>query len=39
MTRYKRKDPEITRRKFINVAVGTTAAVGGVSFLSALGTA
>ena len=39
MTRYKRQDPEITRRKFINVAVGTTAAVGGVSFLSALGTA
>ncbi|GMA17369.1 ubiquinol-cytochrome c reductase iron-sulfur subunit [Deinococcus metallilatus] len=39
MTRYKRQDPEITRRKFINVAVGTTAAVGGVSLLSTLGTA
>lgn len=39
MTRYKRKDPEITRRRFINVAMGTTAAVGGVSLLSALGTA
>lgn len=39
MTRYKRQDPEITRRKFINVAMGTTAAVGGVSLLSTLGTA
>lgn len=38
MTRYKRQDPEITRRKFINVAMGTTAAVGGVSLVSALGT-
>ncbi|MCP2015516.1 rieske iron-sulfur protein [Deinococcus sp. HSC-46F16] len=39
MTRYKRQDPEITRRKFINVAMGTTAAVGGVSLLSTLGAA
>ncbi|MBB5235684.1 Rieske 2Fe-2S domain-containing protein [Deinococcus budaensis] len=39
MTRFKRNDPEITRRKFINVAMGTTAAVGGVSLLSTLGAA
>jgi rieske iron-sulfur protein len=39
MTRYKRQDPELTRRKFINVAMGTTAAVGGVSLLSTLGAA
>lgn len=39
MTRFKRQDPEITRRKFINVAMGTTAAVGGVSLLSTLGVA
>ncbi|GAA0513962.1 ubiquinol-cytochrome c reductase iron-sulfur subunit [Deinococcus depolymerans] len=39
MTRYKKQDPEITRRKFINVAMGTTAAVGTVSLVSALGTA
>ena len=39
MTRYKRQDPEITRRKFINVAMGTTAAVGGVSLISTLGAA
>ncbi|GAA5514647.1 cytochrome b6-f complex iron-sulfur subunit [Deinococcus carri] len=39
MTRYKRQDPELTRRKFINVAMGTAAAVGGVSLISTLGTA
>lgn len=39
MTRYKKQDPEISRRKFINVAMGATAAVGGVSLLSVLGTA
>ncbi|ACO47088.1 ubiquinol-cytochrome c reductase iron-sulfur subunit [Deinococcus deserti] len=39
MTRYRKEDPEITRRKFINVAVGTTATVGVVSLVSALGTA
>ncbi|MBI0447155.1 ubiquinol-cytochrome c reductase iron-sulfur subunit [Deinococcus sp. DB0503] len=39
MTRYKRQDPEISRRKFINVAMGTTAAVGGISLISVLGTA
>ena len=26
MTRYKREDPEMTRRRFINIAMGTTAA-------------
>lgn len=39
MTRYKRQDPELSRRRFINLAMGTTAAVGGVSLLSTLGTA
>jgi len=39
MTRYKREDPEITRRKFINTALGATAAIGTVSLVSALGTA
>lgn len=37
MTRYKAKDPEITRRRFINAAVGGTATVGIVSLLSTLG--
>ena len=37
MTRYKREDPELTRRKFINVALGASAAVGTVSLLSTLG--
>lgn len=39
MTRYKRQDPEMSRRRFINMAMGTTAAVGGVSLLSVLGAA
>ncbi|GGM18761.1 ubiquinol-cytochrome c reductase iron-sulfur subunit [Deinococcus aerophilus] len=39
MTRYRRQDPEITRRKFINVAMGTTATVGVVSLVGVLGTA
>ncbi|WP_216328150.1 ubiquinol-cytochrome c reductase iron-sulfur subunit [Deinococcus aestuarii] len=39
MTRYKRQDPELSRRRFINLAMGTTAAVGGVSLISVLGTA
>lgn len=37
MTKFKRVDPEISRRKFINIALGTTAAVGGVSLITALG--
>ncbi|MXV21256.1 ubiquinol-cytochrome c reductase iron-sulfur subunit [Deinococcus xianganensis] len=39
MTRYKKQDPEITRRKFINVAMGTGAGVGVLSLVSALGSA
>lgn len=39
MTRYKKVDPELTRRRFINVAMGSAATLGGVSLLSALGTA
>lgn len=39
MTRYKKQDPEMTRRKFVNVAMGATATVGVVSLVSALGTA
>lgn len=36
MTKYKRADPEISRRKFINMAFGTAGAVGGISLLTAL---
>ncbi|PNY81794.1 Rieske (2Fe-2S) protein [Deinococcus koreensis] len=39
MTRYKRQDPELTRRKFINAAMGGAAAVGGISLISTLGAA
>lgn len=39
MTRYRRQDPEITRRRFINAAMGTTATVGIVSLVGVLGTA
>ncbi|MFC4455845.1 Rieske 2Fe-2S domain-containing protein [Deinococcus sonorensis] len=37
MTKYVRKDPELSRRKFINVALGTTAGVGTLSLLSIIG--
>ena len=37
MTRYKKQDPEITRRRFINTALGASAAVGGLSLISTLG--
>lgn len=37
MTRYKREDPEITRRKFVNTAFGASAAVGGLALISTLG--
>ncbi|MDO4264240.1 MAG: ubiquinol-cytochrome c reductase iron-sulfur subunit [Deinococcus sp.] len=37
MTRYKLNDPELTRRRFINMAMGTTATVGVVSLLGTLG--
>ena len=39
MTRYKKQDPELTRRKFINAALGGTAAVGTISLISTLGAA
>lgn len=37
MTRYTRQDPELSRRKFINVAMGTTAGIGTLSLLSIIG--
>lgn len=37
MTRYRKEDPEITRRKFINTAFGASAAVGGLALVSTLG--
>ncbi|WP_425145487.1 ubiquinol-cytochrome c reductase iron-sulfur subunit [Deinococcus sp.] len=37
MTKYVRQDPEISRRRFINVAMGTTAGVGALSLLSIVG--
>lgn len=39
MTRYKKQDPEITRRKFINTAFGGAATLGVVSLVSVLGQA
>lgn len=36
MTKYRRTDPEISRRKFINVALGTAGAVGGLGLVTAL---
>lgn len=39
MTRYRKQDPELTRRRFINAAMGTTATVGIVSLVGVLGTA
>ncbi|THF86435.1 ubiquinol-cytochrome c reductase iron-sulfur subunit [Deinococcus sp. KSM4-11] len=37
MTRYKKQDPELTRRKFINAAMGGAAAIGTLSLISTLG--
>ncbi len=37
MTKYVRQDPEMTRRKFINAAMGTTVGIGGLSLLSIVG--
>ncbi len=37
MTRYRKEDPEITRRKFVNTALGASAAVGGLALISTLG--
>ncbi|MFK7602324.1 ubiquinol-cytochrome c reductase iron-sulfur subunit [Deinococcus sp. SM5_A1] len=39
MTRYRKQDPEITRRRLINAAMGTTVTVGIVSLVGVLGTA
>ncbi len=36
MTKYRRADPEISRRKFINVALGTAGVVGGLGLVTAL---
>ncbi|WP_407570086.1 ubiquinol-cytochrome c reductase iron-sulfur subunit [Deinococcus altitudinis] len=37
MTKYVRQDPELTRRKFITAAMGTTVGVGAVSLLTIVG--
>ncbi|WP_291424489.1 Rieske (2Fe-2S) protein, partial [Deinococcus sp.] len=37
MTRYRKEDPEITRRKFINTAVGASATIGVLGLVSTLG--
>ena len=37
MTRYRKEDPEMTRRKFVNTALGASAAVGGLALISTLG--
>ncbi|PTA67754.1 ubiquinol-cytochrome c reductase iron-sulfur subunit [Deinococcus arcticus] len=37
MTRYKKQDPEMTRRRFVNAAMGGAAAVGTLGLVSALG--
>ena len=37
MTKYVRQDSEITRRKFVNAAMGTTVGIGSLSLLSILG--
>lgn len=39
MTRYRRIDPEISRRKFVNWALGVTAGVSALSFVTILGSA
>ncbi|WP_424950060.1 ubiquinol-cytochrome c reductase iron-sulfur subunit [Deinococcus sp.] len=37
MTKYVRADPELSRRRFINAAMGTTVGIGGLSLLSIIG--
>jgi rieske iron-sulfur protein len=37
VTKYVRQDSEISRRKFINAAMGTTVGIGGLSLLSIVG--
>lgn len=39
MTRYRRIDPEITRRKFVNWALGVAAGITGLSFVTIVGSA
>ena len=39
MTRYRRIDPEISRRKFVNWALGLTAGISGLSFITIVGSA
>ncbi len=39
MTRYKKQDPEISRRKFVTAALGGSAAIGVGSLVTVLGTA
>ncbi len=37
MTKTKREDPELSRRRFIQGALGATAGIGALSFVSVLG--
>ena len=37
MTKYVRQDSELSRRRFINAAMGTTVGIGGLSLLSIVG--
>ena len=39
MTKYQRIDPEISRRRFVNTALGVTAGVAGLGFITILGSA
>ncbi len=39
MTKYQPLDPEITRRRFVNAALGVTAGVSGIGFITILGSA
>lgn len=39
MTKFKRVDPEISRRKFVNWALGISAGISGLGFLSIVGSA
>lgn len=39
MTKYTRIDPEISRRRFVNWAIGATAGISGLSFITIVGSA
>jgi|GEM_PF-111346 len=39
MTKYRRIDPEISRRKFVNMAIGAAAGISGLSFITIVGSA